>query len=514
MVKAVIVGVGQYRRNPKLDGPFEPWEPAKMMAEAIHRAVNDDYVQRDHTADGVPTAATLLACVDPIAWPYDDLCATVAEMAGMTPGVEGITVAPGGNSPGDLLNTIANRVVSGEVKVAILAGSECVYGRRRARKEDRPLDWTPHTHPRDLYKGQRPITNPVEARHGMVAPIQCYPLFENALRHQAGRTVDDHQEFLGRFMARNAAVAAKNAFAWFPTAYSAEQIAEVSVDNRMVCFPYPKRMNAVMEVDLAAAVIVMSDEEATRRGIPVDHQVAFLGGASATDAWTPTERSDFTSSPAIRAASSRALSNAGITIEDVDLIDLYSCFPSAVQMALNELGLAHDDPRGATVTGGLAYAGGPGNSYSMHGLAVMVERLRNSDDPATTGLVSALGMTATKHAYNVLSTDQGKIVRATGVASKLGVVDVVAPELVDERSDDATVETYTAEFDRAGNATRTIYVLRFDDGARTVANGPCTEAEVTALTTQDLVGRRGLVTGGKAGVGDANVPNRFDLGPA
>ena len=130
--RAVIVGVGQYRRNPKLDGPFEPWEPAAMMAEAMRRVVADTKAQGDAGADDIFDSTTLLGCVDPIAWNYTELCARVGELAGVNPLATGLTVPPGGNSPGDLLIDIANRIVAGDAEVALLAGSECVYGRRRA----------------------------------------------------------------------------------------------------------------------------------------------------------------------------------------------------------------------------------------------------------------------------------------------------------------------------------------------------------------------------------------------
>ncbi len=510
--KAVIVGVGQYRRNPKMDGPFEPWEPAAMMAEAIRRAVADTKAQGDSTADDIVDKTALLACVDPIAWGYDDLCGRVGELALVNPSATGLTVPPGGNSPGDLLIDIANRIVAGEAEVALLAGSECVYARRRAIKEHLELDWTPTTARRDFLKGQRPLSNDLETRHGIVAPIQCYPLFENALRYEAKRTVAEHQKFLGEFMARNAAVAATNPYAWFQTAYTPDEIANPSADNRWVCFPYPKRMNAIMEVDLSAAVVVMSSEEADRRGIPKNSQIAFLGGGSAVDAWTPTERIDFTSSPAIAAASKAAFAHAGLTVDDVDVFDLYSCFPSAVEFALKEMGVATDDPRGVTATGGLAYAGGPGNSYAMHGLAAVTERLRNNPDEKV-GLVTGLGMTATKHAYCVLSNDPDRIAAADGLGNKvkLSEAEITGPKLVDETSGEAVIETYSVEYGREGNAVKTFIVARFPDGSRTVANGTCTDEEVRALTESEGIGRRVRVTAGKAGEGDANVPNRAEL---
>ena len=429
---------------------------------------------------------------------------------------EGATVPPGGNSPGDLMIQIINRMAAGDFSIAVLAGCETLYSRRRALKEGTALEWTPTDTPRDFFKGQRPLTNPIEARHGLFAPIQCYPLFENALRAAAGRTVDEHQSFLGTFMARNAAVAATNPYAWFPTAWTPAQIADPTADNRWVCFPYPKRMNAIMEVDLAAACIIMTEDEADRRGIPEANRVAVLGAGAAIDAWTPTERIDFTSSPAIRAASQAAFTHAGVGVDDVDLFDFYSCFPSAVEMALGELGIAADDPRGVTQTGGLAYAGGPGNSYAMHGLCAIVERLRESfgaTGAPTVGLVTALGMTATKHAYMVLSNDPARISGADGLGHKVTLPSdlVTGPTLVDEVSGEGVVETYTVEFNRDGTPVRTVIVVRFDDGTRTVALGSCSENEVCALMESEGIGLRVAVVGGKAGDGEANIPNHATL---
>ena len=497
---AVIVGVAQLRRRPALGDPPEPVEPARMMATVLEKAAADA---------GDPSLvadADVLACVDPIAWGYVDLPGRVGELAG-APRAAGLTVAPGGNSPGDLLNEVANRVRAGDAKVALLAGAEAVYGRRQAKKEGRELrDWTPFEGHRDFMKGQRPLTNDLEARHGLTAPIHCYPLYENALRAEAGRSVEEHQRWVSELMARNAAVAATNPYAWFPKAWSPEEIREVGPDNRWICFPYTKRMNAIIEVDQAAACVVVSAEEADRRGIPPEQRVAFLGGASALDAWTPTERPDFVSSPAYVAASAAALGRAGLGVDDVDLFDLYSCFPSAVEFAMKALGLALSDTRPFTVTGGLAYAGGPGNSYSMHALAAMAERLRGSEDQV--GYVSALGMTATKHAVCVLSSDPALAAAAEGTATRVDPPEDLrrGPELVDAPEGPAVVETYTVEYDRTGAPVRSVLVLRLPDGRRSVANGETTPAAIAALTEAEGVGRPGTVAPGAAG-----EPNRFAL---
>ena len=170
-----------------------------------------------------------------------------------------------------------------------------------------------------------------------------------------------------------------------------------------------------------------------------------------------------------------------------------------------------DDPRGLTVTGGLAYAGGPGNSYSMHSLCVMTDLIR--DGHIRTGVVTSLGMTATKHAVTILSGDAEQIARADGRWEKVELApeDLDGPPLADgpDITGPATVETYTVEFDRTGAATRTIYVLRVPDGRRTVANGPCTDEEVRVLTTTEAIGLRGHVEG--AAPAETAAPNIFTL---
>jgi acetyl-CoA C-acetyltransferase len=499
--RTVVVGAGQLRRRPELDGPWEPIEPVELMARVAALAAEDA------VGPEVLARADLVGTVDAIAWAYPDLAAVLAARLGGKP-EQTIEALPGGNSPCQLLNEVASRIAEGQVRLGVLAGAETMHTRRRAAQEGVSLDhWNGHPPTlADFFKGQRPLTNDLERRHGLVLPIHCYPLYECALRARSGRSIDEHQRVVSEMMARFADVAARNPFAWFPERWTPEEIRTVSDKNRWVCFPYPKRMNAIMNVDMAAALIVMSTSEADRWGIPPERRVYYLGGAYAVDAWCPTERPDFYSSPAYRRASRAALGEAGVTLEEVDLFDFYSCFPCAVEMALGELGLALDESRPLTVTGGLSYAGGPGNNYSMHALANMVNALRRGEGEV--GYVSALGMTATKHAVSILSRGEERAIRAGGRSSveELTAEERTGPPLVDAPEGPGRIETYTVEFDRDNRPQRSILVVRLDDGSRTVANGEQTPPVFARLLEQEGVGARGRVDPGE---GDA--PNRFVL---
>ena len=498
----VIVGVAQLRRRPELDGPFEPIEPVRLMLEAVRRAAGDA---------GDPALCEkpdYVGTVPPMAWGYEDAPARLAELLGASP-AHRYEPKPGGNSPLELVHHAAAAIARGEARIAVLAGAEAILARQRAAREGLSLDhWSPQPDPPidTVLRGQPPMTSPLEMRHGIRLPIDIFPLFESALRARAGRSIAEHQAVLGRMLARFSAVAAKNPYAWFPVERSAEEFTTVNASNRWICFPYPKLMNAIITVDMASALVLMSDAEAARRNIPPDRRVALLAGASANDPWWLTERPDFAHSPGCAAAASAALSHAGIGVEDVDLFDLYSCFPSAVQLGADALGLALDDPRPLTVTGGLPCAGGPGNSYAMHSIAAMIDRLRAGD--ARVGCVSGLGMSASKHAVSVFSADPARVAAADGETPhvELPAEARSGPEIVDAPEGPGTIETYTVVFDRENCPQTSRLIVRLDDGRRTVAHGEPTPAAFARLIESEGVGLRGVVRPGHVG-----EPNRFEL---
>jgi acetyl-CoA C-acetyltransferase len=228
-----------------------------------------------------------------------------------------------------------------------------------------------------------------------------YPIFENALRAAAGERVDEHQDKVARLWAAFSEVGAANPHAWTPQARSAEEIRTVTADNRMIGFPYPKYMNSNLQTDQAAAVVLCSVEAARALGVADDRWVFPWAGADAHDHWWVSERANLHSSPAIGAIGRAVFGLTERGADDVAHVDLYSCFPSAVQIGAAELGLSLDRP--LTVTGGLCFAGGPGNNYVTHSIASMADTLRA--DPGSLGLVTALGWYVTKHSIGVYSSE-------------------------------------------------------------------------------------------------------------
>lgn len=480
----IAVGVGQYSQRSE-DLAQAP-DPVSMMAIVARTAAED------------AASAALLRQLDTVvvvnllSWQYPDPAGQLAEKIGASP-QRRIYTSLGGNTPQMQVNGLADRIAAGEIGIALLAGAEAMSSLRRAQKTGVKLPWPERSGTPELTGDTRWGAAPVEMSHRAQMPTQIYPLFENAIRAARGRSVAGQREFLGRFCERFAAVARDNPYAWFRDGKSAAEIATPGPGNRMIGFPYPKYMNAIMEVDQAAAVILTSVGMARKLGIPSDKWVYLWGGGDATDQWFVGERVNFHSSPAIRAAGREALAQASATIDEIRHFDFYSCFPCAVQIGAAMLGLEESDPRSLTMTGGLPYAGGPGNNYSTHGIAQMVERLRKDRDGL--GIVTGVGWYMTKHSVGVYGgAPPRQPRRRRNPAEYQRDIDAEShPSVNEQPNGKATIETYTVLHDRDGAPETGIVIGRLQDGSRFWANTPADAALLAAMESEEFIGRPGKV---------------------
>jgi acetyl-CoA C-acetyltransferase len=466
----VIVGVGQAMQ--RVADPVAAAEPVDLLADAARGALDDA---------GAPLTVDTVAIAEIISWRYPDPGAFLGRRLGITPRTTILTTT-GGNSPQMLVNRLGSAIRAGEHDVALIGGVECMYSRRRVRKIDSEarLEWSKPDDPPcpHVLGDDRPGSTQYEMAHRALAPTQVYPLFETALRHARGHDVETHQRAIASLWSHLAAVAATNPYAWSPNAYTPDDIRVPSPDNRMACFPYTKRLCANLDVDQAGAFLLCSYEAAVAAGVADDRMVFPHSGADAHDHYYVTERDSLAASTAIGIAGRAAVEAAGVTLDDIARFDLYSCFPSAVQLALASLGLAGPDggdSRPITVTGGLAYAGGPGNNYVSHSIAAMVEACRT--DPGSLGMVTALGWYATKHSVGLYSSaPPAESFRAVDPARTQAAVDALpGREPAGVVDGTATVEATSVAFDRDGAPTIGIISALLDDGRRALAN--CTDPD-------------------------------------
>jgi acetyl-CoA C-acetyltransferase len=397
----------------------------------------------------------------------------------------------GGSVPHVLAVEAAREIRAGNLDLSLLVGAEALATLRRLKKAGERAAWSFRPDEKRRFPMEMQF-DPSEISHSVFEAYLTFALFDNARRAHLGRGLAEHRAADGRVMAAMTSVAAAQPeYAWFPVARSAEEIATASPDNRMVAYPYTKLMTSIMDVDMAAAVLLASAEKADALGVPEEKRVYLRGWGYAEEPEHVAGHHHLWHSPALAAAAGAALTGAGIGVEDVAHLDLYSCFASSVCFALDALGIGESDARATavTATGGLPYHGGPGSNYMTHSLAAMAERLRG--DPGSYGVVSGVGMHMQKHAYGVWSTDAG-----------VGVVPDPSPyvategpvPIVGSPSGDATVATYSVLHGRDGEPERALLICDLPGGGRCYAlleggAGALAEAE-----TDELVGRRVMLT--------------------
>ncbi len=403
----------------------------------------------------------------------------------------------GGNTPQMLVNRYAEQITNGESSAVLIVGAEALNTMLSRLKQGMDLDaWIDKSGDEpDMLGDERAAASDHEMQYSIQTPSVSYPLFENALRAKYGWSLEAHQKKLGELYQRFNAVAAENPLSWFPTLRTAEEISTVSESNRYVGFPYTKYLNSVIQVNMGAALIMTSVGKARELGVAEDRMVYLHGCADANDIWNVSERANYHSSPAIRAMGKQAFAMSGKTIADMDYFDIYSCFPSAVQIACDELGLAHDDPRGLTQTGGLPYFGGPGNNYVTHSIAAMMDTLRAK--PGTYGLLNANGWFITKHSLGIYSTTpvEGQWQRETPANYQQAVLDVTHPAFTETPDGKATIETYTVLHGRQG-VERGLVIGLLEDGTRFIAETPSDSETLLAMMQREMIGVSGTVESG------------------
>ena len=403
----------------------------------------------------------------------------------------------GGNTPQMLVNQYAEKIAQGDASAVLMVGAEALNTMFARLKKGLDLNaWMDDSGSEPRMLGDvRPAASDHEMVYSIQTPAVAYPLFENALRGKYGLSLEQHHRKLGDLYRGFNAVAAQNPLAWFPTERSAEEIATVSDSNRYVGFPYTKFLNSIIMVNMGAAVILSSVAKARELGVPEDRMVYLHGCADANDLWNVSDRVNYHSSPAIRTMGEKAFAMAGKTVDEMDFFDIYSCFPSAVQIACDELGIAHDDSRGLTVTGGLPYFGGPGNNYVTHSIATMMDVLRSN--PGKFGLLNANGWFVTKHSMGIYSTTPVECdwQREPPSDYQQPILDEAHPPFTESPDGKATIETYTVIHGRKG-VERALVIGRQEDGTRFIAETPDDEQTLLKMVGQEMLGASGMVTTG------------------
>ena len=492
----ILIGAGLTVQKER--DPAKAKSPVDLLAEAAQIAFGD--TGHSSIAQAVDTVASIRFITDsPEArdFPfgiYLNPAHTVCQLLGLTP-PNLMLAATGGNSPQMMINELAERIANGRAETALLVGGEGFASVTRALAQGLDMShWNDRPDKEaEIIGVEKPGVLPIEHKHGLFFPVNSYPLFENALRAHLGRDMATHMEKVGRLMAPFTTIAAAHPQSWFPTERSAEELVSVTDDNRLIGYPYPKYLNSVIRIDQAAAVVMTSVGKAREMGIDESRWVYLNGCAEANDIWYISQRPELHRSPAMKGMAETALDMAGWTIADIDYFDLYSCFPVAVEVACREMGIAEDDPRPFTVTGGLPYFGGAGNAYTLMSVATMMNKLRAN--PGKRGMCTGNGWFLTKHALGLYSTTPPEGDWAREPVSVLqGKIDAMPKLELDEAPTGAgRIESYTVAH-VAGKPPQGILIGRVSETDKRFVAHMTAQADHNArLMQEDGIGMTGTL---------------------
>ena len=497
----VIVGVGDFTDRSKEDG----FNLQELLAKAGDLAIADTGVaQLKKHIDYIGVvrfSVDFLTATNQSSFQYSNFPRTLGNKLGIS-AKEEVYAPMGGNSPQVLLDDALTKITAGETECALLAGGEALQTMIAKLKAGLSLDWLDEPGGSPQMIGNNEIGfSEHEKLHGMDLPTNVYPLFAQALRKEENKSAEAHLKECSELFSSFSQIASKNPNSWFPTFRSSNEIAEVTESNRMVGFPYTKYLNSVIRVNMSSAFVLMSQKKADELNITKEKRVYVHGCSILDDIWNVTERPNFHSSPAINACVNQCLDQAEIGLEKIEHFDLYSCFPSAVQIAKNELGIS-DNNKKLTVTGGLPYFGGPGNAYTMFSTTEMVRKLRAF--PGTYGLLTANSWFITKHAAAVLSTEPAKVYEKPDNSQLQKEINSKAIKNFNASPNgNGIIDTYTVINGRKGLEFALI-VGTLEDGSRFIANSEKDEDLLNKMMTNEMLDA-------KVSVSEKNGKNIFNL---
>jgi acetyl-CoA C-acetyltransferase len=386
----VLVGVAAVQQ--RLEEAGAGLDAVGLMIEALTRAA-DDAGSRDllRRADRIEVPKGI--------WSYTDPARLIADALGAEKA--STVLAEIGILQQSLMNRACRSIAGGEAEIVLVSGGEAKYRALRGQIEGVEVSETRQSDviPDITLQPDAELWSPVESETGLGMPVGFYAIMDSALRRAQGLSVEQHREQMGRMYQSFSEVAASNPYAWSRKPVTADFVRVASPANRMLAFPYTKLHNTQWNVDQAAGLIFCSAAIATELGIARERWIFPTATSESNAMSVVSARAELDRNYGFHFAGRRVLEMAAKTADEVGFMELYSCFPQAVRVQLQELNL--DPERALTVTGAMTFGGGPLNNFVLQATVRMAQLLR--ENPGETGLVTSVSGMNTKQACALYS---------------------------------------------------------------------------------------------------------------
>ena len=476
----IIVGAAQYTQPKETQIPLDP---LKLIAKVSKLAIEDT---------GITSLNEFIETVYLVffaSWSYEDAPGELCEMLGINPYNKHLSLS-GGNTSLRLLNQAALSITEGKNRMVLITGGETWYSASLLRKGKVVFNWPKYTKSKYPEAGSMKSLNEFEQKYSLHIPSISYAMFETALRNASKRSLEEHQLSIGSLFEKFSKIASTNPFAWFKESSNTQEIITPTPKNRNVNHPYTKYMCSNPFVDQSGAILLTTPEFAEELNIEPSKWIYLMGGGDLQNIFNITQRPNLVKSPAAKHASRLSLAQAGLKMEDIDLFDFYSCFPSMVQLIRNALNLKEEDPRPLTITGGMPFFGGPWNNYSLHPVITAVDLIRKS--PSLKIMQIANGGWNTK--LSVAIYGKSPPIKPWSTDAFLEMQQEIKkeelPKPIEEANGVLSIEAYTITYKRDGSPDLGIVIGLLENGSRTLAVLKEDSKILEKLSQQELVGKK------------------------
>ncbi len=471
----VLVGVGLIQQ--KEEDPRKAKEPIALMIDAA-KAAGADAGSTDFLTD-------LEKIYVPVGrWRYRNPGKLIGDGVG-APNVESISALPG-VSQQTIISDACTSIARGEFSKAMVVGGEAGYRLLRAGIEGIELEDTVSTDLADVVLKPHDEMQPdYEKDSGLGRmPVGYYAIIDNAFRYAHGQTIDERRDQMAALYSRFSEMAANNPQGWNDTSFSADFIRDSSTKNSMLAFPYTKLHNSSWNIDQASALLFCSVAEAERLGVPREKWVFPQVFTEANHMINLTAREELHRCPGAELAGRAAFKAADMKPEELDFLELYTCFPIAQDVYAAEAGIP--STLDWSFTGAMPFAGGPFNSFVLHATGQLAEHIRSN--PTSRGMVTTVSGVLTKQGFAIWGADP-----SPNGYQFMDVTDEVARQaqrrdVVPDYSGEAIVAGYTVMYERK-QPKRGIVIVDLPDNKRSIAYTE-TAADMSMMEAEEICGRK------------------------
>ncbi|MHA1149393.1 MAG: hypothetical protein ACTSR8_14245 [Promethearchaeota archaeon] len=474
----IIVGAALFTQK---KSTLNPLDPLNLMFKTSQEAISS--TESKELKEFIDT----IYIINIHSWSYRDAPDELSKLLNINP-LYRFYLPIGGQTPQMAVNRAARAISLEESKAVLIAGGEAEYSLNNMRNNNLSLNWTKRRRPRKIDGDKTLDASSFEHKYDLLIPYKIYPLIETALRAASGKKIKAFTYDMGKRLEHFSKVASKNPFSWNQKFNTAKEIITPTPINRYISYPYTKLMLSNINVDQSAALIMTSEKVAEDLGINQDLWVYPMGGADFNNIRYISQRPKLYDSPAIREAAKLALKQSGLLLEQINLFDLYSCFPCMIEIAQKEIGISKDDPRDLTITGGLPFFGGPFSSYTLLSIVTAVDMIRKKNKLKI--MITSNGAYNTKHSIGIYGNCPPKEPwdQRDDTAIQLSIYNKALPEPTEIANGQFTVEGYTFIYDKTGQPTEGIMIGYIQDGSRTLAMINAGPEQFNQLQHHDIVG--------------------------